>query len=94
MSMVNEKTVVVGLLSEGNRRYEQAVLDEMQAKGARILALAAHHGSIQFDTDMSEYAYGVLYLPVLQLLAFYRSLSKSLNPDRPNALTAVVKLDL
>jgi glucosamine 6-phosphate synthetase-like amidotransferase/phosphosugar isomerase protein len=29
----------------------------------------------------------------LQLMAFYRSLAKGLNPDRPNHLTAVVKLE-
>jgi glutamine---fructose-6-phosphate transaminase (isomerizing) len=31
---------------------------------------------------------------VLQLMAYYRSLSKGLNPDRPTNLTAVVKLNL
>jgi glucosamine--fructose-6-phosphate aminotransferase (isomerizing) len=36
---------------------------------------------------------GVLYLPILQLMAFYRSSAKGLNPDRPTNLTAVVKLD-
>jgi glucosamine--fructose-6-phosphate aminotransferase (isomerizing) len=35
-----------------------------------------------------------LYLPVLQLMAFYRSIAKGLNPDRPKNLTAVVQLDL
>jgi glucosamine--fructose-6-phosphate aminotransferase (isomerizing) len=39
-------------------------------------------------------ARAVLYLPVLQLLAWHRSLAKGLNPDQPNNLTAVVTLDL
>ena len=30
---------------------------------------------------------------VLQLMAYYRSVAKGLNPDRPSNLTAVVKLD-
>ena len=34
------------------------------------------------------------YLPVLQLTAYYRSLAKGLNPDKPQNLTAVVHLDL
>jgi glucosamine--fructose-6-phosphate aminotransferase (isomerizing) len=42
-------------------------------------------------TDMER---GVLYLPVLQLMAFYRSLRNELNPDRPTNLTAVVSLDI
>jgi glucosamine--fructose-6-phosphate aminotransferase (isomerizing) len=35
-----------------------------------------------------------MYLPVLQLMAYHRSIAKGLNPDRPNNLTAVIKLDL
>jgi glucosamine--fructose-6-phosphate aminotransferase (isomerizing) len=33
MSMVNERTLLIGLLSERNQAQEQAVLDEMQARG-------------------------------------------------------------
>lgn len=35
---------------------------------------------------------GPLLLPVLQLLAYYRSMEKGLNPDRPKNLDAVVVL--
>ncbi len=45
-------------------------------------------------SDIPESVRSVLYLPPLQLMAFYRSLAKGLNPDRPKNLTAVVKLDL
>ncbi|MCZ7665987.1 MAG: hypothetical protein M5U34_01455 [Chloroflexi bacterium] len=36
----------------------------------------------------------VLYLPILQLMAYYRAIAKGLNPDRPHNLTAVIELDL
>jgi glucosamine--fructose-6-phosphate aminotransferase (isomerizing) len=49
---------------------------------------------VSFDSGIPESIRGVLYLPVLQLMAFYRSLAKGLDPDRPANLTAVVKLDL
>jgi glutamine---fructose-6-phosphate transaminase (isomerizing) len=49
---------------------------------------------IAFESGIPESVRSVLYLPVLQLMAFYRSLAKGLNPDRPKNLTAVVKLDL
>jgi glucosamine--fructose-6-phosphate aminotransferase (isomerizing) len=94
MSMVNGNTVVVGMLSESNARHEQAVLGEMQALGAETLVLAESGGQVTFDSGMPEPVRGVLYLPILQLLAFHRSVAKGLNPDRPNHLTAVVKLDL
>lgn len=93
MSMVNENAVIVGLVSEKNFSHEQAVLNEMQAKGGRVLALAESGAQVAFESNLPEVARGVLYLPVLQLMAFYRSLAKGLNPDRPKNLTAVVVLE-
>ncbi len=93
MSMVNEKAVVVGLVSEKNFRHEQAVLDEMQALGGSILSLGERQTDVAFHSHIPESVRGVLYLPVLQLMAFYRSRVKGLNPDHPTNLTAVVQLD-
>lgn len=94
MSMAGKSTLIVGLLSESNVRNEKAVLTEMQAFGARASSLAESQADVCFDSGIPEQVRGVLYLPVLQLLAFHRSVAKGLNPDRPNHLTAVVKLDL
>lgn len=94
MSMAGETAVVVGLLSDQNFEHERAVLNEMQAKGARILALSESRGDVVFASGIPEEVRSVLYLPVLQLMAYYRSLAKGLNPDSPKHLTAVVKLDL
>ena len=94
MSMVTESAVVVGLLSDKNSSHEQAVLNEMRAKGGNILSLAETGARVAFGSGIPESVRNVLHLPVLQLLAFYRSMAKGLNPDRPNNLTAVVKLDL
>ena len=93
MSMVNEKAVVVGLVSESNFSHEDVVLNEMQALGGKIVALGEENVDIAFKSGIPESVRGVLYLPVLQLMAFYRSLAKGLNPDRPNNLTAVVQLN-
>jgi Predicted phosphosugar isomerases len=94
MSMVNEKAVVVGLLSESNFSHEKAVLNEMQALGGKTMSLAESQADISFQSQIPENARGVLYLPVLQLMAFYRSVAKGLNPDRPKNLTAVVQLNM
>lgn len=94
MSMVNEQTLLLGLLSDSNRAHEQAVLDEMQARGSRYLSLGETEAHVVFDSGLPEVVRNVLYLPVLQLLATYRSLAKGLNPDRPHNLTAVVTLNL
>jgi glucosamine--fructose-6-phosphate aminotransferase (isomerizing) len=94
MSMVNKKAVVVGMLSEKNFSHEQAVLNEMQALGGRIVALGEAQADVSFESRIPENSRGVLYLPVLQLVAFYRAVAKGLNPDRPKNLTAVVRLNL
>jgi glucosamine--fructose-6-phosphate aminotransferase (isomerizing) len=98
-SMVDESTLMIGLISEGARDEELAVLREMQGLGATVLALAdtefgledfAH--TVVFESGTSDWARGVLYLPVLQLMAYYRAMAKGLDPDRPTYLDAVVKL--
>ena len=94
MSMVNEKAVVVGMLSDANRPHEAKVLSEMKTLGGTVLSLGEQDADVSFGSGMPENIRGVLYLPVLQLMAFYRSVAKGINPDRPNHLTAVVKLDI
>lgn len=99
MSMVNQNTVVVGMLSDANRVHEAKVLSEMKMLGATVASLSESpagmisDANVCFESGIPETVRGVLYLPILQLMAFYRSLAKGLNPDRPNNLTAVVELD-
>jgi len=92
-AMVTPSTLIVALVSETNRLYETSVLDDMRTLGARVLALAESEAEVSFESNVSEAARNVLYLPVGQLLAFYRSLSRGLDPDRPTNLSAIVKLD-
>lgn len=94
MSLVSETSLIIGLLSDKNRRYEQAVLDDMTQLGGQVLSLGDVDTDVVFKSNLPESIRNVLYLPVLQLMAFYRSIGKGLNPDQPHNLTAVVKLDL
>lgn len=93
MSMANEETAVIGLLSPAAATHEQQVLDEMATKGTATLALSPNGGDIKLPADLPAWAYPVLYLPPMQLLGYYRAISKSLDPDNPRNLTAVVYLD-
>ncbi len=93
MSMVNENAVIVGLLSEKNLSHEQAVLNEMQVLGGQVFSLAESGARVTFESGLPESARSVLHLPVLQLMAFYRSMAKGLNPDQPKNLSAVVMLE-
>ncbi len=100
MSMVNEHTLVVALLSDTARDYELTVLREMRALGARVVILADQPVAdsegdyrVIFNSGLPETQHGVLYLPVLQLLGYYRARANGQNPDQPHNLTAVIVLE-
>ena len=66
----------------------------MEDLGGQVFTLAESDADVAFDSSLPEEIRNVLYLPILQLMAYYRSLAKNLNPDKPQNLTAVVELDL
>ncbi len=101
MSMVNERTLVTGLLSDSAYPHEAAVLREMSERGARVLAiaeepdsqLAAFSETVALRTGLPLYARLIAYLPALQLMAYYRAIFNSQDPDQPANLHAVITLD-
>jgi glucosamine--fructose-6-phosphate aminotransferase (isomerizing) len=94
MSMVDPSAVVIGLLSEENYTYEQKVLSEMELLGGTVLGLGESNTTVNFHSLIPESVRNVLYLPVLQLMSYHRSMAKGLDPDRPNNLSAVIELEL
>ena len=101
MSMVSERSLVVGLVSDSGQAEELRVLADLQGLGARVLALVENAEAlagwrpdylIELRSGLDEWARQPLYLPPLQRLAFHRALAKGLDPDRPHNLTAVVEL--
>ena len=102
MSVVEGHTLIAGLISEGPAPHEIKVLDEMHARGASTLALindtalvteGTRRSVVWLRTELPVWARPVLYLPVLQLMAYYRAMANGQNPDRPAYLEAVVSLD-
>lgn len=100
MSMVDPQSLVLGLLSEQAFDREVAVLQQMRAMGARILAFSpcalptdAADYVVPLPADVRDCERSPLYLPIMQLLAYHRAVGKGLNPDLPTNLTMVVKLD-
>ncbi|MBN1934149.1 MAG: SIS domain-containing protein [Anaerolineae bacterium] len=101
MSMVNEHSLVVGLLSDVGLAQELKVLQDMQALGGRTLALIDDAAQlettrpdyvIEFKSGLDEWMRGALCLPVLQRIAFHRALANGLDPDSPHNLKAVIEL--
>jgi glucosamine--fructose-6-phosphate aminotransferase (isomerizing) len=101
MSMVDERTLVVGFLSDTGLTEEIRVLKDMGALGARTLALVEDGSAftdwradhvIELCSGLDEWTRGPLYLTVAQRLAYHRAVAKGLDPDRPHNLTAVIEL--
>jgi len=101
MSVVDERTLVVGFLSDAGRAEELRVLEQMQGLGARTLALVEDGSAftdwraddvVELRSGLDEWTRGLLYLPVTQRLAYHRAVAKGLDPDRPRNLQAVVEL--
>ena len=100
-AMVTPQTLVIGLRSMRNGSSETAVLEDVKALGGRVLDMAddgaqalprGTASGVRFGSGLDETICNVLHLPVGQLIAFERSLSKGLDPDRPGNLDSVVKL--
>jgi glucosamine--fructose-6-phosphate aminotransferase (isomerizing) len=101
MSMVDEHALVVGLISDTGLSQETRVLQDMQAMGARTLAIVEETSAfgdwrpdhvVELQSGLDEWQRGALYLPPLQRMAYHRAVAKGLNPDQPTHLTAVVEL--
>jgi glutamine---fructose-6-phosphate transaminase (isomerizing) len=101
MSLVDRDHLVVGLVSDRTRGYEVAVLRDLASRGARILAVGEHVSDLagQFEavfdleSELGERAHPVLYLPLLQYLAYYRAMGRGLDPDRPRHVVMAIHLD-
>jgi len=101
MSVVDNHTLVVCLVSDSQMEGEIKVMRHMQRLGARILALVEDASKADFrgleyvvelHSGLSEWERGPLYLPFVHWMDFYRTLARGLDPDNPVNLTQVVEL--
>jgi len=97
-SIVTPNTLIIGLVNDLAQDQELKVLEEMKALGARILVLtdkperAGFDFSVELHSGVPSISRAPLFLPVLQLIAYYRAKRKGLNPDQPKNLSSVVRL--
>ena len=98
-AMVDGQALVIGLLAERAFAHSAAVLRECAGMGGTIVALSPLGAqdlpgqAVSLPEGMPDWARTAAYLPTLQLMAYHRSISKGLDPDRPRNLTAVIFLD-
>jgi glutamine---fructose-6-phosphate transaminase (isomerizing) len=99
-STIDERTLVVSLGSRRGASHERQVLSELAEETPHMLAFIPDDGwdlggnttQIALDHWVHEHALGLLYLPLLQLLAYHRALHNGVNPDESRNLTSYIEL--
>lgn len=101
MSLVDENTLVVGLISESMRRHEIEVLADLQKLGSSVVLCDAGQTEgigwvpeyhVHAHSRVNEWQLGLLVLPLMHRLGYHRAFIKNLNPDIPTNLRAVIEL--
>ncbi|WP_297469380.1 glucosamine-6-phosphate deaminase [Thermococcus sp.] len=92
-SIADDGTLVV-LLVEKPFDWHEKLTREFQGQGAKVLTVGRENTGADYFIEVpsiEELALPVLYLPVIQLLAYYKAVKRGLNPDNPRFLSKVVK---
>lgn len=86
LTMVDEQTLVIGLISASAADRELSVLREAAAAGATTLAIGEdladvdeEFNAVSFHSGLPEPLQGVFYLPPLQLLAWHRAAAEGID---------------
>jgi glucosamine--fructose-6-phosphate aminotransferase (isomerizing) len=96
--VLNEKCRVILLSNRSIQAYERDVVDDVRKFGANAVVIGDSledfrcDVKIELNSGLTDLSRSVLYLPFLQLLAYYRTLKLGLNPDQPRNLGKVVVL--
>jgi glucosamine--fructose-6-phosphate aminotransferase (isomerizing) len=102
-STVTEHSLITLLTSKNGRVYEEALVEEFKKLGGKTLVFHAEawhqsSGSPDFAVGVSSNSSDVFnlfnYMPLLQMLGYFKAHARGINPDSPRNLSAVVSFDL
>jgi glucosamine--fructose-6-phosphate aminotransferase (isomerizing) len=95
-SNVDPRMLITMFLSDSARAEEDKFVRDMKALDGITWVLCDRADDqirqsadylLEIRSGLSELARGVLYMPAVQYMAYYRSLSLGLNPDEPRNLS-------
>lgn len=101
MVTVGPETLVIALLTQDGSEYQHKLMQEIQARGARIIAFGDHADVVPKDTvdlaivsdsKLDIAAQGIPFMFIPQIVAMSYAERHGINPDEPDGLTAWVKL--
>ncbi|ALV62427.1 Glucosamine-6-phosphate deaminase [isomerizing], alternative [Thermococcus sp. 2319x1] len=92
-SIADDGTLVV-LLTNRPFDWHEKLTKEFQNQGAKVFTVAPENTGADYFLKTQELEGAIapiVYLPVIQLLAYYKAVQMGLNPDNPRFLSKVVK---
>lgn len=102
LALIEDNIPVVGILPPGpSYRKTYNNLQEIKARGADMIILGASNDTqlddiddkLLFDPEIDELLAPLLYIIDLQLLAYYISIEKGIDPDKPKNLAKSVTVE-
>lgn len=102
LALIEDNIPVVGILPPGpSYRKTYNNLQEIKARGADMIILGANNDTqlddiddkLLFDPEIDELLAPLLYIIDLQLLAYYISIEKGIDPDKPKNLAKSVTVE-
>ncbi|AAL80486.1 SIS domain-containing protein [Pyrococcus furiosus DSM 3638] len=94
-AIADENTLVV-LMAQELFEWHKKLVNEFKGQRARVLLIS--NSQQEFGQDysievprLSKDATPIPYLPVVQLLSYYKAVARGLNPDNPRFLDKVVR---
>lgn len=100
-AVVDENSLIIMFLSDNALDYELSVAREMKELGGSLLIFGdivpedfykLTEDIVDLGEDVSEWIRGILFLPVIQLIGYYKAINKGLDPDHPKNLDYFVKI--
>jgi len=100
-AVVDENSLVIIFLSDSAIDYELSIAEEMKKLGADLLIFgdkipekfySLTNNVVDLGENINEWIRGILFLPVIQLLSYYKAIKRGLDPDNPKNLTYFVEI--
>lgn len=103
LALIDEGVPVVAIAPKGeSHKKTLGNVEEVKARGAHVIALGSSedeflrseaHDMIEFEDEIQEIFSPIPYIIPLQLLSYYISVEKGINPDKPKNLAKCVTVE-
>ncbi|WP_414468634.1 glutamine--fructose-6-phosphate transaminase (isomerizing) [Methanobacterium sp. ACI-7] len=103
LALIDDGVPVVAVVPPGNSHDKTlSNVEEVKARGARVIGLGSSkdedlksesHDMIEFEDEIDEVFSAIPYIIPLQILSYYISVLKGIDPDKPKNLAKCVTVE-